>query len=74
MGKKTFEENMQDLENVVVELEKGDITLEEAVEKFEQGMKISKECNDLLEESEKRISILLNVKDGFKEEDFKTED
>lgn len=74
MSKKTFEENMQDLENVVVELEKGDITLEEAVEKFEQGMKISKECNDLLEESEKRISILLNVKDGFKEEDFKTED
>ena len=59
MEKKNFEENMQALEGIVKELEEGKLDLEKSVEKFEEGMKISKTCNDMLEEAEKKITVLL---------------
>ena len=66
-----FEEKMKELEELVLELEKGELNLDDSVKKFEEGMKISKECNDILEKAEKRISILLENKDGnIDEEDF----
>lgn len=65
---KSFEENMEDLEKIVSELENGDLNLDDSVAKFEEGIKISKECNKILEEAEKKITILLN-KDGEIEED-----
>ena len=65
---KSFEENMEDLEKIVSELENGDLNLDDSVAKFEEGIKISKECNKILEEAEKKITILLN-KDGDIEED-----
>ena len=75
MGKneenKSFEELMESLENIVQELEKGNLNLDESVAKFEEGMKISKECNKILESSEKRISILLENNGEVIEEDFK---
>lgn len=67
---KTFEELMQSLESIVQELEKGDLNLDDSVAKFEEGMKISKECNQILESSEKRISILLENDGEISEEDF----
>lgn len=68
---KSFENLMQKLENIVQTLEKGDLNLDESVEKFEEGMKISKECNKMLESSEKRISILLENSNGeIEEENF----
>ena len=68
---KSFEELMSTLENIVQTLEKGDLNLDESVAKFEEGMKISKECNKILENSEKRISILLENTDGeISEESF----
>lgn len=72
--KKTFEEQMEELENIVTELEKGDLNLDESVAKFEEGMKLSKECNKLLEQAEKKITILLQEDDEIKEEKFGTED
>ncbi len=68
-----FEEKMKELENLVVELEKGELNLDDSVKKFEQGMKISKECNDILEKAEKRISILLEKNDDIEESDFNTD-
>ena len=65
-----FEEKMKDLENLVAELEKGDLNLDESVNKFEEGMKISKECNDILQKAERRISILLEKDGDIKEKDF----
>lgn len=65
---KSFEELMATLENIVQTLEKGDLNLDESVAKFEEGMTISKECNKMLENSEKRISILLENSDGEMEE------
>ena len=72
--KKSFEEQIQELEKIISELENGNLNLDDSVVKFEEGMKISKECNKMLENAEKKISILLNDENGeMKEEDFKTE-
>lgn len=67
---KTFEENLKELETIVTELEKGELTLEDAISKFEKGIKVSKECNGKLEDAEKKINILL---DG-KEQEFEVEE
>ena len=58
--KKTFEENLKELESIVAELEKGELGLEDAISKFEKGIAVSKECNAKLDEAEKRINILLD--------------
>ena len=71
---KSFEEKMVDLEKIVTELEKGDLNLDDSVSKFEEGIKISKECNKILEEAEKKITILLNQNGEMKEENFVTEE
>ena len=68
--KRSFEELMETLEGIVQDLEKGNLNLDDSVAKFEEGMKISKECNEILESSEKRISILLESNDKIIEEDF----
>lgn len=70
---KSFEEQMEDLEKIVGELEKGDLNLDDSVAKFEEGIKISKECNKILEEAEKKITILINKDGEMKEENFETE-
>ena len=60
---KSFEEMMQDLEKIAKDLEGGELSLDESVKKFEEGMEISKECSEILESAEKKISILVkNIK------------
>lgn len=71
---KSFEEKIEDLERIVTELENGDLSLDDSVSKFEQGIKISKECNKILEEAEKKITILVNQDGEMKEKDFQTEE
>ena len=68
-----FEEKMQELENVVSSLEKGDMNLDESLKKFEEGMNLSKQCNKILEEAEKKITILLEENGEIKEEKFDEE-
>ena len=66
-----FEETMQELEKMVQELEKGDINLDDSINKFEEGMKLSKSASDYLEKAEKKITVLINAKDEeIKEEEF----
>ena len=67
---KTFEENLKELEIIVAELEKGELSLEDSISKFEKGIKVSKECNSKLEEAEKKIHILLEDK----EQEFEIEE
>ena len=69
-----FETKMIDLEKIVTELEKGNLSLEDSLNKFEEGMKISKECCKLLEDAEKRITIILEKNGELKEEDFIAEE
>lgn len=73
-NKGNFETKMEELEKIVGELEKGSLSLEDSVAKFEEGMKISKECTKLLEDTEKRISIILENNGELKEEDFSPEE
>lgn len=66
-----FEETMQELEKIVQELEKGDLNLDDSINKFEEGMKLSKSASDYLEKAEKKITVLINAKDEeIKEEEF----
>ena len=71
---KNFEEQIEKLESIVKKLEKGDLNLDDSVSKFEEGIKISKECNEILETAEKKISILVNQNGEMKEENFETEE
>ncbi|CAB1061311.1 Exodeoxyribonuclease VII small subunit (EC [Olavius sp. associated proteobacterium Delta 1] len=64
MAKKTFEQAMKQLEQIVQELESGDMPLEKAIKKFEEGIQISKYCSGKLDESEKRITMLMKDATG----------
>jgi exodeoxyribonuclease VII small subunit len=66
MTKKTFEMAMKQLEQIVQELETGDMPLEKAIKKFEEGIQISKYCSQKLDESEKRITLLMQDSNGEK--------
>ena len=68
-----FESNMERLEKVVSELENSNLTLDESVKKFEEGIELSKKCNEMLQQAEKRITILLEKADDYEEQDFKVE-
>ncbi len=72
MSKKevNFEELIEKLEDITNKLEKEQLSLDESVKLFEEGMQISKECNSKLEDAEKRITILINQNDELKEENF----
>mgnify|MGYP003375432260 FL=1 len=72
--KKNFEEQIEELESIIKELEAGKLNLDESVEKFEEGMKISKECSKMLESAERKITILLNKDGNVEEEDFETKE
>lgn len=70
MKELNFEEAMQELEIIANDLEKGDLSLEESVTKFEEGMKLSKQCNDMIAKAEKKITILLQKDGKIEEENF----
>lgn len=72
--KKSFEEQMEELEKIVNELEDGKLNLDESVAKFEEGIKISKDCNKILEEAEKKVTILVKKEEGMQEENFESEE
>jgi exodeoxyribonuclease VII small subunit len=71
MPKEKFEDALSKLEKVVSQLEKGDISLEESLKLFEEGIRLSRLCNQKLDEAEKRVEILLKGADGtFKTQPF----
>ena len=64
MSKLSFENAMEQLENIVRELESGELPLEKALKQFEEGIKLSKLCSEKLEESEQKINLLMEQADG----------
>ncbi|KRM96432.1 hypothetical protein FC19_GL000721 [Liquorilactobacillus aquaticus DSM 21051] len=58
--KPTFEENLTELEEIVQNLEKGDIPLEKSLEKFQRGMELSKELQFKLENAEKTLTRVMD--------------
>ncbi len=64
MAEKKFEESLARLEQIVKELESGDLSLDVSLKLFEEGIKLSRICNKRLEEAERRVEILLKDKAG----------
>ena len=55
-----FEDAMEKLEKIADELESEELSLDESVKKFEDGMELSKKCNEILQNAEKKITVLIN--------------
>ncbi|MCF1633789.1 exodeoxyribonuclease VII small subunit [Streptococcus gallolyticus] len=66
-NKKTFEENLQDLEAIVTKLENGDVALEDAIAEFQKGMVLSKDLQKTLESAEKTLVKVMQA-DGTETE------
>jgi exodeoxyribonuclease VII small subunit len=64
MAEKKFETVLARLEEIVQELEQGDLPLELSLKLFEEGIKLSRICNTRLEEAERKVEILLKDKTG----------
>ena len=64
LEKKKFEEALEDLEKIVERLESGDLSLEESLTAFEEGVRLVKFCNRKLTEVEKKIELLVKDKNG----------
>ena len=60
----TFEASLGELEKIVRQLEDGDLSLEESLKLFEDGVRLSRECQERLNKAERRIEILLKDEDG----------
>ena len=61
---KSFESSLEELERIVRELEQGELTLEKSLELFEQGVKLSRECQERLNQAERRIEMLTRDNQG----------
>ena len=61
---KTFETQLGALERIVRELERGDLPLEESLKLFEEGVRLSRECQERLNQAERRIEVLLRDSEG----------
>ncbi|HEX8746809.1 MAG TPA: exodeoxyribonuclease VII small subunit [Pyrinomonadaceae bacterium] len=61
----SFEGSLMALEKIVRELERGDLPLERSLELFEEGVRLSRECQERLNSAERRIELLLHDNDGL---------
>ena len=60
----TFETSLKELEKIVRRLENGELSLEESLKLFEDGVKLSRECQERLNQAERRIEVLLRDENG----------
>ena len=67
----SFEESLTKLEEIVAQLERGDLSLEDSVKLFEEGTRLSADCRKQLEEAEGKVELLVKQRDGsMKREPF----
>jgi exodeoxyribonuclease VII small subunit len=64
LSKERFEDIFKKLETTVTKLESGDLSLEESLKLFEEGMRLSKICSQKLAEVQKKVELLLKTEDG----------
>ncbi|MDH3508956.1 MAG: exodeoxyribonuclease VII small subunit [Gammaproteobacteria bacterium] len=69
-----LEKALSDLEKLVDELESGELPLEKAMKKFEQGIELTRNCQTALKDAEQRVEILLKSAGGEKLEEFEVDD
>ncbi|MFW8601350.1 exodeoxyribonuclease VII small subunit [Desulfobacterota bacterium M19] len=70
MAKKSFESSLQTLEEITRALESGELSLDDALKKFDEGIKLAELCNKKLDEAQAKIDILLNKNDSIIVEPF----
>ena len=66
-SKNRFEKTLANLEKIVDQLETGDLTLDESIAAYEQGVKALKQCYEILRDAEKKVEILLESEDSTQE-------
>lgn len=71
---KNFEASMKELEEIAEKLSGGEISLDESIKLFEDGMKLSKSCQKILEDAEKKVNILLEKDGEMKKQSFDSEE
>ena len=72
--KQPFEESIKRLQKIVEELSSGKLTLSESLKKYEEGLKLAKECAQQLEEAERRVELLMKKNGSFARENFSEEE
>ena len=70
----SLEKSLESLEKIVDELESGDLPLEKAMQKFEEGIKLTRSCQSALREAEQKVEILMQDADGDAVEEFLDDD
>ena len=70
MKKKSFEEALEKLEQITKELEEGDLSLEESLNYFDEGVQLAELCNSKLNDAQKKIEILLKKNDRLESTAF----
>ena len=74
MAKEKFEEALGRLEDIVKRMEAGDMTLEESLKAFEEGIKLARLCSRKLDEAERRVEMLLKQEEELVIKPFKVEE
>jgi len=69
-----LEKSLESLEKIVDELESGDLPLEKAMQKFEEGIKLTRSCQAALREAEQKVEILMEGASGDELEEFLEDD
>jgi len=69
-----LEKSLASLEKLVAELESGDLPLEKAMQKFEEGIKLTRGCQAALKEAEQKVEILLKSAGGEDLQEFEVDD
>ena len=64
MAEIKFEDALKRLERIVEELEKGDLSLDEALKKYQEGLELSRQCSSRLDSAKKKIDVLSKNKKG----------
>ena len=66
---KSFESNMQRLEQIVRAMERGDVALEESLKLFQEGTELVRSCNELLDNAQLQVKMIMTAPDGSPVED-----
>jgi len=74
MAKDKFEDALGRLEEIVKKMEQGDMTLEDSLKSFEEGIKLARLCAKKLDEAERRVDILLKQDGGLVVKPFQGDD
>lgn len=74
MAKEKFEDALEKLEGIVKKMETGELTLEESLKAFEEGIRLTRLCSGKLDEAERRVEILLREGDALSIKSFQGND